>query len=201
MNLQKLPNYISYSRVVVSFAMLILLTEPTFVARIVAFSLFLLAVISDFLDGFIARRYNLVTDEGKLIDPLTDKMLVISVLIMLVEVKRTENGVLTDQTYLPAWIVALFVMREIWVLGLRSVHALRNKALAASVSAKWKTLLQMVAISFLILGNVTVGSISGYTITLYLIGYYLLLVSLIFGVISAVAYTVEVYGSTGSQQL
>ncbi|MCS6961944.1 MAG: CDP-diacylglycerol--glycerol-3-phosphate 3-phosphatidyltransferase [Deltaproteobacteria bacterium] len=193
MNLQKLPNYLSYSRIVITFAILVLLTEPTFLSRIVAFTLFLLAAASDFLDGFIARRYNLVSEEGKLIDPLTDKILVVSVLIMLVELKRTESGVLTDQSYLPAWLVALFVIREIWVLGLRSVHALRNKALQASQTAKWKTLLQMLAISFLILGNIPLWKISGYIVTTYIVGYYILIVSLIFSIISAVAYTVEVF--------
>lgn len=192
MQLKDIPNYLSYSRMVITFALLVLLSDPTHLNRILAFSLFIIAAISDFFDGFIARKYQLVSDFGKLIDPLTDKILVISVLIMLVELKRTEYGVLTDQTYLPAWLVALFVIREIWVLGLRSIHALQSKALAASTTAKWKTSLQMLATSLLILGNIKVGTLVGYTITLYTIGFYLLVISLIFGIISAVAYTVEV---------
>ncbi len=192
MQLKDIPNYLSYSRMVITFALLVLLSDPTQLNRILAFTLFIIAALSDFFDGFLARKYQVVSDFGKLIDPLTDKILVISVLIMLVELKRTELGVLTDQTYLPAWLVALFVIREIWVLGLRSIHALQNKALAASFTAKWKTSLQMLATSLLILGDIRIGTFGGYAITLYNVGFYLLIISLIFGVISAVAYTVEV---------
>ncbi|MCS6893016.1 MAG: CDP-diacylglycerol--glycerol-3-phosphate 3-phosphatidyltransferase [Deltaproteobacteria bacterium] len=193
MKFKDLPNYITYSRIVITFALLVLLSDPTHINRIIAFSLILLAAFSDFLDGFLARKYSLVSNHGKLLDPLTDKILVISVLIMFVELKRKEFGVITDQSYLPAWLVALFVIREIWVLGLRSIHALKDKALEASQTAKWKTTLQMLSISLLVLGNFPVGTISGYVVSFYTVGFYLLLLSLIFGIISAVAYTVEVF--------
>jgi CDP-diacylglycerol--glycerol-3-phosphate 3-phosphatidyltransferase len=187
-----IPNYLSYSRLVFTFAILYLLTNPAILDRYIAFALFLIASVTDFFDGFLARKYNVVSSKGKLLDPLTDKILVLAVLIMLIELDRVEMSVYTDQSYLPAWLVALIVIREIWVLGLRAIHALHDKALGAISSAKWKTVLQMLAIALLILGDFKVASVSGVNITLYDIGFNILLISLIFGIISSVNYTVEV---------
>jgi CDP-diacylglycerol--glycerol-3-phosphate 3-phosphatidyltransferase len=101
---------------------------------------FILASLTDLLDGLLARRYNLVTSMGKFLDPLADKLLVVSVLIMLVELG-----------WLPAWIVILILVREMTVTGLRAVAAEKGLVMAADTYGKLKTLVQVIALCPLIL--------------------------------------------------
>ncbi len=107
---------------------------------LLAMIIFILASLTDLLDGLLARKYNLVTSMGKFLDPLADKLLVVSVLIMLVELG-----------WLPAWIVILILGREITVTGLRAVAAEKGLVLAADTYGKLKTLFQVVALCPLIL--------------------------------------------------
>ncbi len=110
----------------------------------VGLGVFLLAALTDFLDGFIARRRQLVTRLGKLLDPAADKILTSAAFISLVEMNPEVT---------PAWIVAVIVAREFAVSALRAFAASENIVLAASASAKLKTTLQIVAISLLIFYN------------------------------------------------
>ncbi|MEM6796235.1 MAG: CDP-diacylglycerol--glycerol-3-phosphate 3-phosphatidyltransferase, partial [Acidobacteriota bacterium] len=97
------------------------------------------AAITDFLDGYIARRWNLVTKLGKLLDPAADKILTSAALISLVELDRAA-----------AWIVVVIIAREFAISTLRSVAASEKTVIAASWSGKVKTVSQVVAISLLI---------------------------------------------------
>lgn len=104
-----------------------------------ALAVFIIACVSDFIDGYIARHYNQVTDFGKFMDPLADKMLVMSAMCFFV-----ENG------QMPGWILALVLVREFAVSGLRLVAAGNGTVIAAARSGKIKTLCTMVCLCVMI---------------------------------------------------
>ena len=106
---------------------------------------FIIASITDFFDGYIARRDKLVTNLGKFIDPLADKVLVISAMLALIELNRV-----------PAWIVMVIITREFVVTGLRLVAAAEGVVIAASKGGKLKTVCQIIALIMLIL-NIPYG--------------------------------------------
>ncbi|MFP4973841.1 CDP-diacylglycerol--glycerol-3-phosphate 3-phosphatidyltransferase [Paenibacillus sp. CN-4] len=110
--------------------------------HLIAAVIFLLAASTDGIDGYIARKYNLVTNLGKLLDPLADKLLVSAVLISLVELGRCDS-----------WIAIVIISREFAVTGLRQIALLEGKVVAASKWGKVKTIIQIVAISLLLLNN------------------------------------------------
>ena len=105
---------------------------------IVAAIVFIAASLTDMADGKIARKYNLITDLGKFLDSLADKILVISVMIAFVELRRFS-----------AWLLIIVVLREFAVSGLRMIAAANNDVIAARMVGKVKTATQMVAISYL----------------------------------------------------
>ena len=107
---------------------------------ILAGVVFIVAAVTDSLDGYIARKHRLVTTLGKFIDPLADKVLVIAAMIALVDLHR-----------IPAWIVLVIITREFVVTGLRLVAAAEGVVIAASRGGKLKTVFQIVALSMLIL--------------------------------------------------
>lgn len=104
-----------------------------------AAAIFIIASLTDMLDGKIARKYNLVTNFGKFMDPLADKLLVSSALICLVDLGR-----------LPAWMVIVIISREFIISGFRLVAADRGVVIAASYWGKFKTTFQMIAVILLI---------------------------------------------------
>jgi len=110
--------------------------------QIVAALIFIIAASTDGLDGYIARKNKLVTNLGKLLDPLADKLLVAAVLISLVEMDKLD-----------AWIAIVIISREFAVTGLRQVALLEGKVLAASRWGKWKTGVQITMIIALLLNN------------------------------------------------
>ena len=110
--------------------------------RVLATVLFIAAALTDFLDGYLARKHNLVTNFGKLMDPLADKLLTMSAFICLVAL---------DQ--IPAWMVIVILGREFIISGMRQVAAAEGIVIAAAWSGKVKTALQMIAIPVLLLNN------------------------------------------------
>ena len=140
-----LPNKLSVARVLCIPAVVALLHFPSDVCRYIAAALFVLGCITDFLDGRIARKRNLVTDFGKFIDPVADKLLVLTTLIMLI-----HRGMM------PAWIVIVILCRELAVDGLRMVAVTQGKVIAAGKLGKWKTACQMVLISAMLILNLSV---------------------------------------------
>lgn len=106
----------------------------------IAVIVFILASLTDFLDGHIARKYNLVTNFGKFMDPLADKLLVCSALICLIQLGQ-----------LPAWMVIIIVSREFIISGFRLVAAEQGIVIAASYWGKFKTTFQMIAVVLMIL--------------------------------------------------
>lgn len=151
-----LPNRITLARIcLIPIMMIFLLVEFRFfpeplhwgsfqlsVNHLAAALIFILAASTDGIDGYIARKYNMVTNLGKLLDPLADKLLISAVLISLVELGRCES-----------WIAVVIISREFAVTGLRQVALLEGKVMAAGNWGKIKTVVQIVAISLLLLNN------------------------------------------------
>ncbi len=135
-----LANLITISRFLLAAILaLLLMLPPSNSVGLIAFVVFAIAAISDWLDGYIARKYNLVTDFGKLMDPLADKVLVLTALIMLIPLGR-----------IPAWIALLIIVREVVVTGLRGIASQKGVAVAASKTGKVKSTLQYIGLGVLI---------------------------------------------------
>ena len=135
-----LPNKLSITRAVCIPIIVVLLYLQNPNCRIAAGILFILACLTDFLDGRIARSRNLVTDFGKFIDPVADKLLVLTTLIMLIHLGM-----------MPAWVVIIVICRELSVDGLRMVAVTQGKVIAAGPLGKWKTACQMILISIMLI--------------------------------------------------
>ena len=138
-----LPNALTlFSIFLVPFLVVVLLTK--FTAReFVGLAIFLVAAVTDFLDGWLARRRNQTTKLGALLDPIADKLLMSAAFISLVEM---------DPMHVPAWMVVIIIGREFAVSGLRSIAAQQGVTIAASPLGKGKMVSQVIAISLLILG-------------------------------------------------
>jgi CDP-diacylglycerol--glycerol-3-phosphate 3-phosphatidyltransferase len=138
-----LPNALTLLRIfLVPFLVVVLLTK--FTAReFVGLAIFLVAAITDFFDGWLARRRNQTTKLGALLDPIADKLLMSAAFISLVEM---------DPLHVPAWMVVIIIGREFAVSGLRSIAAQQGVTIEASSLGKGKMVSQVIAISLLILG-------------------------------------------------
>lgn len=136
-----LPNKLTLLRVLmIPFFVFFMLTTYAGTASCwIALALFVIASLTDLLDGYLARKYNLVTTFGKFMDPLADKLLVCAALICLVEMGS-----------LPAWMVIVIISREFIISGFRLVAADKGLVIAASYWGKFKTTFQMVMICLLI---------------------------------------------------
>ena len=136
-----LPNKLTVLRVImVPFFVFFMLTDVGGAAnKWIALAIFVIASLTDMLDGKIARKYNLVTNFGKFMDPLADKLLVCSAMICLVEMGR-----------IPAWIVIVIISREFIISGFRLIAAEQGIVIAASYWGKFKTTFQMIAVILMI---------------------------------------------------
>lgn len=135
-----LPNKLTVARMIaVPFFVVLYMMEQNLIATI----LFIAASFTDMLDGKIARKHNLVTNFGKIMDPLADKILVYSAFCMMV-----ENGTV------PGWTLIVILAREFTVAGMRTVAASEGIVIAAGMSGKIKTVLQMIAVPLLLIGNI-----------------------------------------------
>ena len=135
------PNKLTVARMIlVPFLVLFMLTDLGGEAnRYIALAIFVVASVTDWFDGKLARKYNLVTDFGKFMDPLADKLLVCSALICFVELDK-----------LPAWMVIIIIAREFIISGFRLVASDNGIVIAASWWGKSKTISQMIMIILLI---------------------------------------------------
>lgn len=164
-----LPNKLTMARII---------AVPVFVALymlemyIPAFVIFALASLTDMLDGKIARKYNLITNFGKIMDPLADKILVYAAFCLFVQ----------DGT-MPAWMLIIILFREFAIAGMRTVAASEGVVVAAGMSGKIKTVLQMFAVPVLIIRTVHP--------LINTVGYALLWASLVMTVYSGIEYIVR----------
>ena len=131
-----LPNKLTIARVI---AVPFFIGAYYFSWYLLAFIIFVAASLTDMLDGKIARKYNLVTNFGKIMDPLADKVLVYSAICLMIPV------------YVPAWMLIIILAREFTVAGMRTVAASEGIVIAAGMSGKIKTVLQMIAVCLLLL--------------------------------------------------
>jgi len=170
-----LPNKLTVARVI---------AVPIFVVLYVlgyygiAFIVFIAASITDTLDGQIARKRNLITNFGKIMDPLADKILVYSAFCLMV-----QNGIV------PGWMLIVILAREFAVAGMRTVAASEGIVVAAGMSGKIKTVLQMIAVPLLLLISVFSDGIIGTII--YYAAYIFLWASLIMTVYSGAEYIIQ----------
>ena len=135
-----LPNKLTLLRIILIPAFMVVLYWGFPGANYVALGIFILASLTDMLDGKIARKYNLVTDFGKFADPLADKMLVTAAMLWFVEIGR-----------MPAWALLLVIVREFAVSGLRMIASDKGRVIAAGWSGKVKTASTMVCIVLMFL--------------------------------------------------
>lgn len=136
------PNKLTVARMImVPFLVIFMLTGWGGEAnRYISFGIFAVASITDWFDGYLARKNNLVTNFGKFMDPLADKLLVCSALICLIEMKRLE-----------AWVVIVIIAREFIISGFRLIAAENGVVIAANYWGKFKTVSQMIMIILFIL--------------------------------------------------
>lgn len=156
--------------VLVPFFVLFMLTDFTDYNRLIALIIFIIASITDHLDGRIARKYNMITSFGKFMDPIADKLLISSSLICL-----------TALDEIPAWAVIIIILREFSISGLRLVATENGRVIAASGLGKFKTISQMAAIIIILL-NIP---------QLYLLGQIVLYISVALTVISLIDFLIK----------
>ncbi len=133
------PNRLTIARLLATIVFVAAMSIELNGSHTVAFVIFLAASLTDFLDGYLARKYNLITDFGKLMDPLADKVLIAAGFICLI-----------PHNLIPAWVVVAILAREFLVTGLRTLAASKGVVLAAENLGKWKTVLQVLTISVLL---------------------------------------------------
>ncbi len=173
------PNLLSMLRIAAIPLICWLLLDPGKEAALVTMGVYLVASLTDFFDGYLARRYGLVTALGKLLDPLADKLLVVSALIMLATMDRSPG--------IPSWLLVIVIGRELAVTGLRGIAATEGIVLGAEAVGKIKMLLQTIGVHALILHYTYFG------LNFHSFGITLLMISVLFGVWSAVQYHMIVF--------
>lgn len=150
------PNRITIIRVAFIPVIVLLLHIDTAWGRALALASFILASLTDWLDGFIARKYKIVTNLGKFLDPVADKLLVLSTMIALCGLSR-----------FPAWVCIVVLFRELAVDGLRLVAVQQGRVIAAGKLGKIKTTLQMLTLTAVLLGESFLGGFPIATILMY----------------------------------
>ena len=140
-----LSNWLTLSRVGVILPLVALAWWDSFEARLMALTLYLYACLTDYVDGWLARNRDEVTEFGRILDPIADKLLVVALMVMLI----------SDQRIAGFHIIAalIILLREILISGLREQVASYHVTLPVSGLAKWKTGIQMTALGFLLVGN------------------------------------------------
>ncbi len=176
-----IPNILTLMRIAaIPFVVMMLWcptgTQPTEVEGIIACVIFVVAMLTDILDGYLARKWNLLTPIGAYLDPLADKLMVTVALIMLVPLG-----------WAPAWLVALLLCREIAITGLRGIASQQNLVLAASPLGKTKTAYQSTAIGMLLWHYPVDWPLFGH-IDIHSCGIVLLYISVFFALISGIEY-------------
>ena len=156
-----LPNKLTLVRIILIPVMIILFYIPWFSENFIFLGvsylyfiellIFSIASLTDFLDGYIARKYNLVTTFGKFLDPLADKMLVFSSMAILM---LNHSGVIPNGPLVPMWCFVVMIIREFMVSGIRMLVAQKGVVIAAGKLGKWKTFVTMIAIMVLFLSGI-----------------------------------------------
>ena len=144
-----LPNKLTVARLVMAFAFVALMSFPSLVTYLLAYVVFVAATITDYYDGKIARERGIVTNFGKLLDPVADKVLITGALVILMQ---------APGLHIPAWTVVAIVAREFLVTGARALAASEGVVIPANVWGKTKAVIQMVYV-FVFLALVIIGDV------------------------------------------
>lgn len=163
-----LPNLLTLSRILLIPVFVVLFSTPTSARSLAAALVFGVAAITDMVDGYLARRRSEITKLGRLLDPIADKLLILSGLILLVQFQRVA-----------AWVAILIIAREVAVTGIRAIAATEGFSLPVETLGKYKMTAQVIAIMLLILDGVTPASWN-----LELIGTAVLYMALVLGLTS-----------------
>lgn len=175
-----LPNTITLARIsVVPFLFFLLASPGPFWSRVLAV-LFVLAAITDFLDGYFARKCNMITTMGKFLDPLADKLIVNTAMILMIPIGRID-----------AWIVVIIIMRDLIVDGIRSIASSEGIYIQASILGKQKTLAQIFAVTALMIHFPFFG------LDAHLVGTVILYVAFLLTIYSGLDYFVKFYQGAG----
>jgi len=167
------PNLLTLTRILLIPVFIVLFATPGPDRSITAAIVFVVAAVTDLLDGYLARRSGQVTKLGKLLDPIADKLLVLSALILLVNVDRVS-----------ALVAILIIAREVAVTGIRAIAAGEGMIIAAETTGKYKMALQVIAIVLLILEGTALSALGN----LHLAGIVTLYLSLVLGYLSGAQY-------------
>ncbi len=171
-----LPNSLSIIRIVTAPVLVVLLLSPGKSLSVISAIIFALVCITDWLDGYFARKRGIITTLGKFLDPLADKILITTAFIMLIPLGRV-----------PAWMVALIIGREIAVTGLRAIASNIGVVIEANRMGKYKTVAQIVALVPLII------HFKFYGVDFHLIGTALLLAAFALTMWSGIDYFVKFF--------
>jgi len=177
-----LPNTITLLRISVVPFLFILLADPGEFWSMVIAVLFVIASVTDFLDGYFARKYQLVTTMGKFLDPIADKIIVNTAMILMIPIGR-----------IPAWIVAVTIIRDLIVDVIRSIASAEGIYIQASILGKQKTVTQIIAVTALMIHYSLFG------INTHVVGTVILYIALLLTIYSGVDYFIKLYRSVVEQ--
>jgi CDP-diacylglycerol--glycerol-3-phosphate 3-phosphatidyltransferase len=175
-----IPNLLTFARILIIPLVLWLLDRGAPSDCVVAALIYSAAALTDLLDGYLARRMNIVSLLGKFLDPLADKLLVMATLVWLIPMGR-----------IPEWTVVLLLAREISITALRSIASGEGLVIASDRTGKQKTAFQMAGILCLMLGypyHLTLANIDLGVVDLVLVGRVLVYISLVYSLVSAFQY-------------
>jgi CDP-diacylglycerol--glycerol-3-phosphate 3-phosphatidyltransferase len=171
-----LPNVLTMLRIAIVPVLFFLLVSPGETGSLILAGLFVLASLTDILDGWVARRYGIVTTMGKFLDPIADKLVVNTAMILMIPIGR-----------IPAWVAAIIVIRDFIVDGIRSIASADGIVIAASPLGKQKTVCQAFAVTALIIHYPFFGADA------HLVGTVLVYLALVLTVWSGLDYLLKFY--------
>ena len=173
------PNLLSLFRIAIIPLLVYILTYTDPLSSALAALLFLVAAATDYFDGYLARRNKTVSNLGKVLDPLADKLMIVATLIMLAAMDRPDNAVV------PAWLVVIVVARETAVTILRGIALTEGIVMESETLGKYKLVLQATAVFALVLHYTYLG------VDFYVVGMYFLVVATAVALWSAVNYHIK----------
>jgi len=170
------PNTVTVLRIGVIPVLFLLLLSPGPTGSLIIAGLFIMAALMDILDGYIARRYRVETVMGKFLDPIADKLIINTAMILMIPIGR-----------IPAWIVAIIIMRDFIIDGIRSIASSDGLIIQASALAKQKTLCQNFAVSALMIYYPLFG------VDAHAVGMFILYIALVLSIVSGIDYVLKFY--------
>ena len=174
-----LPNTITFLRLSIVPFLFILLLEPDEFWSLILAILFVIASITDVFDGYFARKYNLITTMGKFLDPIADKLIINTAMILMIPIGR-----------IPAWIVAITIIRDLIVDVIRSIASSEGNYIQASRLGKQKTLAQNIAVTALMI-NFSIFGVNAHDV-----GIVILYIALFLTIYSGIDYFIKFYQTT-----